>query len=239
MVDEAVALAAGAERALDISTTTLFGELYLRLPPPCRVRLSTQYRSHEDIGRLVDEVFYRPFGEGLASYYARERAVQRRPRYGVLGDKPLAWVDVARPPKPCAERNDAEVEAVVGLLRQYAAAGAPDGAVAVICPYELQRKALLKRIAKEDDLDRMGQILNIDQVQGREYEAVILTLVRTDGRPGFLASPNRVNVAVSRAQRQLVVVGSSEAFLRSRMVKRHAPHLVEVIRMLTSDGRTA
>jgi superfamily I DNA and/or RNA helicase len=105
--------------------------------------------------------------------------------------------------------------------------------VAVICPYQKQRAAVQARLNREPDLARVAQVRTIDQVQGREYETVIFTLVRSDGSPGFMASPNRMNVALSRAQRQLIVIGNARSFLDSDRVRARAPHLQFVIeRML-------
>jgi len=187
---------------------------------------------HGDIGALVDQGFYRPHGEDLASYFSGRRAVDRRATHGVFRDAPLVWIDVARGAAPSRERNDAEVEAVVRVLRRYAAAGVEGQAVAVICPYRKQLKAMERRLSREPELLRVAQVRTIDQVQGREYETVVLTLVRTDGSPGFMASPNRINVALSRAQRQLIVVGNAASFLQSRRVKKRARHLGYVIRQL-------
>jgi hypothetical protein len=239
MVDDALVASANAGEKLDIATTTLFGELFSRLPPPCCVRLAIQYRMHGEIGSLVDQVFYRPEGEGLTSFFSGPRAVERRASFGVYDDLPLVWVDVSPPPRSCTERNDAEVDAILAVLRRYQTAGVPEGQIAVISPYRKQEAAIRARLDRHPELARIAQVRRIDQVQGREYPVVIITLVRTDGSPGFLASPNRINVAISRAQRQLVILGAAQPFLRSRRVARHAPHLVKIIRHMKAFEREA
>ena len=229
MVEDALAEAADANARIDISQDTLFGELMRRLPPANRVRLGTQYRMHGDIGDLVDQCFYRPKDEALSSHFVGPRAAEKTPQWGVREDRPLVWEEVARSGEPCRERNDREIERIIELLEEFADAGAPADAVAVICPYRKQRLALEQRLGRHPNAARVAQVRTIDQVQGREYETVILTLVRTDGSPGFMASPNRINVALSRAQKQLIVVGSAAAFLESKRVKRRARHLVQAI----------
>src|SRR5260370_4936672 len=58
-------------------------------------------------------------------------------------------------------------------------------------------------------------IESVDAVEGRESDAVILSLVRWNDRAaiGFLNDPNRVNVAISRAKKLLVIVGASKTVI--------------------------
>lgn len=51
----------------------------------------------------------------------------------------------------------------------------------------------------------------VDRFQGREADLCFLAM-RNTGRVGFLDSPNRLNVAVTRARQQLVIVGHHEYF---------------------------
>ncbi|CAD6893592.1 unnamed protein product [Tilletia laevis] len=56
------------------------------------------------------------------------------------------------------------------------------------------------------------EVGTVDGMQGREKEAVVLSLVRSnrDGEVGFLAEKRRLNVAMTRAKRHLCVVGDSD-----------------------------
>ena len=55
------------------------------------------------------------------------------------------------------------------------------------------------------------EIDSVDGFQGREKEAVVLSLVRSnvEGEIGFLGDVRRTNVALTRARRKLLVVGDS------------------------------
>ena len=55
------------------------------------------------------------------------------------------------------------------------------------------------------------EIRSVDGFQGREKEVVILTMVRSNGRKnlGFLVEKRRLNVGVTRARRQLVLICDS------------------------------
>lgn len=236
-VDDALVRRANeaAPAGADIRYETLFGSLFALLPPGCKARLAVQYRMHSDIGDLVDMLFYRPAGEPLASGLTGPRTDERKLPWDVFGRRPIQWVEVA-PRGERTEENPEEAEKVLGLLREYERAGAEEKSVAVICPYSRQRLLLKRKLEHEPALQRISQLKTIDAVQGREYPVVILCLVRTDRRPGFLASPNRLNVAVSRAQNQLVVVGASRRFLDSEAVRVRAPALRRLVETLTAKG---
>ena len=55
------------------------------------------------------------------------------------------------------------------------------------------------------------EIDSVDGFQGREKEAVVISLVRsnTKGEIGFLADVRRMNVALTRARRKLLVIGDT------------------------------
>lgn len=81
--------------------------------------------------------------------------------------------------------------------------------VAMISPYRRQ-VSCLERLRNED-LPFVTQVQTIDAFQGQERDVVMVSLVRSNdrGEIGFLKDYRRLNVAMTRARRKLVVLGDS------------------------------
>lgn len=79
----------------------------------------------------------------------------------------------------------------------------------VITPYAKQRDETIKKFSK--DKERI-YIDTIDSVQGVERDIVIYSNCRTNGI-GFLVNPQRLNVALTRAKKCLIVIGTFENLL--------------------------
>ena len=78
--------------------------------------------------------------------------------------------------------------------------------IAVITSHAAQTRLLRQLIT-----DPRIEINTIDDFQGREKEAVVISLVRsnTTAEWGFLTDTRRTNVALTRARRKLIVFGDS------------------------------
>jgi DNA polymerase III delta prime subunit len=127
--------------------------------------------------------------------------------------------------------NPSEIQAVINVLRHVRARqGAATPSLAVLSPYLAQVEMLDRRIAnlRATDLAHLGAfkpvrpghgfVGTVDSFQGSEADLVIVSMVRNNpqtggGALGFLRDRRRINVALSRAKSQLVLVGSL-AFLR-------------------------
>ena len=84
--------------------------------------------------------------------------------------------------------------------------------VGVIAGYSAQVESLATRVDPDNgELWRRLQIeiATVDAFQGRECDVVVYSTVRSnkEHRIGFLGDYRRVNVALSRARQQLVIVG--------------------------------
>lgn len=81
--------------------------------------------------------------------------------------------------------------------------------VAVITPYDAQVRLLRELL--DPELRQGLEVGTVDGFQGREKEAILVDLVRSndDGQIGFLADARRLNVALTRARRLLLIVGDS------------------------------
>ena len=126
--------------------------------------------------------------------------------------------------------NEAEAAVVVDCLRQLLAAGMQPQDVCVITPYSGQVRSIQRLLSSDPTrpgerrvLDpavaSLVEVKSVDGFQGREKEVVIFSAVRSNssGRVGFLSDSRRLNVALTRAKRGLVVVGDA-ATLRSDRV---------------------
>jgi superfamily I DNA and/or RNA helicase len=105
--------------------------------------------------------------------------------------------------------NPEQADRTAREVRRLLSRGLPATEIAVIAAYDAQVRRL--RALHTAEREAGLEIRTVDGFQGREKEAVIVDLVRSnpDGDLGFLADTRRMNVALTRARRFLLVVGDS------------------------------
>lgn len=237
LVDREIARRAATEGSpLSLEGISIFGRVREALPSANKARLGKQYRMCEHIGTLVSALFYRPHGETLLNG-TRDLPGRPgpRPRWGLGRDLAVVWVDV-RSSQTRTEQNPEQAAAAAELVGAYLSRPVPPVTIGVVCAYRAQVRRVGKALRDELGSTPEGvKVGTADEVQGREYEVVLFVSSRTDGRPGFLAAPNRVNVALSRAQSQLLILGDHRAF-RTPAVRRHAPHLRDLAEWCAEGG---
>jgi hypothetical protein len=201
-----------------------------RTTPSISGELEYQWRMHPDIGSMVADVFYPHTlknAEPEKQKRARRHKLESPP---AIRGKALIWLDV--PPSRSEElaveekgagggyANGYEGRALMGFLRELSG---PRLETALITPYRAQ-VALLQHLLATWDHPVTGALADrsftVDSFQGRQAGLVAVSLVRnnseTDVRRaiGFLENDSRSTVMFSRAERLLVIVGSSRHFHR-------------------------
>ncbi|KAI9252807.1 P-loop containing nucleoside triphosphate hydrolase protein [Phascolomyces articulosus] len=118
-------------------------------------------------------------------------------------------VDDARDNGEQSRANELEVELAVNHIQQLLDDGLLQEHIGVITPYAFQVTHLIRAIREQWPAIEVG---TVDGFQGREKEAIILSLVRSndEGEIGFLAEKRRLNVAMTRPKRHLCVICDSE-----------------------------
>ncbi|MFT3691649.1 MAG: IGHMBP2 family helicase [Kofleriaceae bacterium] len=105
--------------------------------------------------------------------------------------------------------NSSNAERVAAEVRRIISRGLAPTEIAVIAAYSAQARRLrdLLKVERAAGLE----VGTVDGFQGREKEAVIVDLVRSNdtGEIGFLSNTRRMNVALTRAKRFLIVVADS------------------------------
>lgn len=193
--------------------TTLFDRLKEILPEHLQTLLRVQYRMHEDIMGFSSRQFYE--GKLIAHESVARHVAAELPGVEAteLTSAPLHFIDTAGAGFEESwnellesRENEGEARLAVRLLEKLLTAGMDPHKIALLTPYVAQAK-LLKTMTKIPGLE----IGSVDGFQGREKEATIVSLVRsnTDAEVGFLSDTRRMNVAMTRARRLLIVIGDS------------------------------
>jgi superfamily I DNA and/or RNA helicase len=192
---------------------SLMERLMSQLDPVISRRLDVQYRMHQHIMAFSSAEFYQ--NSLIASPMVREHLLQDLPGITVnaMTSTPLDYIDTAGAsydeavePEGESRYNTQEADLAVRKAQALLDAGLDPAALAVITPYSAQVR-LLREQLKQVEIE----IDSVDGFQGREKEAIIVSLVRSnpDGEIGFLEDIRRMNVALTRARRKLIVIGDS------------------------------
>lgn len=176
-------------------------------------RLTTQYRMHQQIMSFSSDEFYD--GVLACAESVRQHLLQDMAHVtpGPLTATAIRFFDTAG--SHCSEQaeadgnsreNPGEAEFVAKQVAELIDAGVMPNDIAVITPYAAQAR-LLRGLISEAGVE----IDTVDGFQGREKEAIVISLVRSNdtGELGFLTDTRRMNVALTRARRKLIVFGDS------------------------------
>lgn len=205
--------------------------------------LQVQYRMHDAICTFPSAELYD--GKLVAGPGIGDRRLCDLPGVETNDDtrEPIVFIDTqggdyfeSVDDEPSAKRltesksNLHEVALVVQHVESLLSSGLPAAEIAVVTPYSAQvaaiRSALTEAAISTDEIE----IGTVDGFQGREKEAIVLSLVRSNEKRevGFLAEKRRLNVAMTRPRRHLCVIGDSDTVSRgSPFLKRWMDHLAE------------
>jgi superfamily I DNA and/or RNA helicase len=183
-------------------------------------QLTTQYRMHAAIMEFSSGMFYDGTLVADPSVAEHRLCDLADVAESDLTTSPLLFIDTAgagfdeeAEPDGDSRWNPGEIDLVVEQVQFLLDAGVAASGIAVIAPYAAQVRGLRDRLSIPD-----LEIDTVDGFQGREKEAVVISLVRSNGKGelGFLTDTRRLNVALTRARRKLIVIGDS-ATLASHM----------------------
>lgn len=197
-----------------LATTLL--EKCVSAHPEAVVLLQEQYRMHETIMGYSSSVFYADKLKAHASVAGHLLFTE---------DTPLNFVDTAgcgfeerldgtstTNPEEAAFVFKHLLQLVTALQPHYREQDFPS--IAIISPYRQQIQLLKEQLENNPELKVYGSKISvntIDSFQGQERDIVYISMTRSnaDSKIGFLADIRRMNVAMTRARKKLVVIGDS------------------------------
>ena len=192
--------------------------------------LNTQYRMNEKIMKFSSEELYEDkliADESVKNHTLKDLITERYKNdknileeinslvdFGIF-DKPLVLLNTSgleffetKDPETLSSFNVGETDLckrMVDYLKDKLKADNKD--IGIITPYSAQVANLSHKITQDEY--RGLEISTVDGFQGREKEIIILSLVRSNQKHqvGFLSDKRRLNVAITRPRRMLVVIG--------------------------------
>ncbi|EIM87529.1 P-loop containing nucleoside triphosphate hydrolase protein [Stereum hirsutum FP-91666 SS1] len=212
--------------------TTMFERLEKLYGPGIKRMLTVQYRMHEQIAQFPSQVMYNSKLQAhpsVASHLLCDLSNVNTDGDDNSKDEednvdkevlrtPVVFFDTAG----CeyfertegdgdegSKCNENEATVVRKWVEQLVDVGILPSQIAIITPYQAQVTLLTSILRPTYGTDL--EIGTVDGMQGREKEAVIISLVRSNEKRevGFLKEKRRLNVAMTRARRHLCIVGDS------------------------------
>ena len=207
-----------AEKKLSISLMERLGET-LRFFP-----LETQYRMNRLLSDWSSINFYH--GSLKADESVKDQKLLDLP--GVSSDKitksvlklidtsGLNMIEISNNSKSPSFANKEEAALAIKHVEKLIMKGVAPSSIAIITPYNYQVE-LLARNLKHPNI----QISTVDAYQGKEKEVIILSMVRSNKKQdlGFLVDKRRINVAITRAKRQLVLICNTSTINKNQFLK--------------------
>ena len=206
-----------SDRAHELSKT-LFEEL-IRIYPFKSQLLNTQYRMNRLLMKFPNEEFY---DNNLKS----DSSVDNININDILDsnqkEEALLFIDTSdvdfdgethlKDSKSIVNKLEADI--CVQITQDYLNDGVEESDIGIISPYADQVKIIQDMTPVE--------VKTVDGFQGREKEIIIISTVRSNinGNIGFLKDLRRLNVAITRAKRKLIIVGNKDTLIANPTYKR-------------------
>ncbi|XP_023595984.1 protein ZGRF1 [Trichechus manatus latirostris] len=198
---------------------TLFDRLCLMGHKP--VLLRTQYRCHPAISTVANDLFYEGNLMNGISETERSPLLEWLPTLCFYNVKGLEQIE-----RDNSFHNVAEAAFTLKLIQSLIASGVAGSMIGVITLYKSQMYKLCHLLSAVD-FDHSNikavQVSTVDAFQGAEKEIIILSCVRTR-QVGFIDSEKRMNVALTRGRRHLLIVGNLACLRKNRLWGRVIQH---------------
>ncbi|XP_063579655.1 5'-3' DNA helicase ZGRF1 isoform X9 [Pongo abelii] len=198
---------------------TLFDRLCLMGHKP--ILLRTQYRCHPAISAIANDLFYKGSLMNGVTEIERSPLLEWLPTLCFYNVKGLEQIE-----RDNSFHNVAEATFTLKLIQSLIASGIAGSMIGVITLYKSQMYKLCHLLSAVDfhhpDIKTV-QVSTVDAFQGAEKEIIILSCVRTR-QVGFIDSEKRMNVALTRGKRHLLIVGNLACLRKNRLWGRVIQH---------------
>lgn len=205
---------------------SLFKKRFEEAPASIKTMLTTQYRMHPTIMGAINQFYEERLECGL--FNANEQRAHQLSTPLIRDEDHLLWISTPQQkefeeqqPRGTSFVNQKEVDVIERVCEQLEQSWLPQRQqgesrkeVGIITFYREQLRRIDEQIETSAFPSLELRTGTVDRFQGMERAVIIVSLVRNNrqGKIGFAKKPERVNVAFSRAQELLVIVGCQSLF---------------------------
>ncbi|TDN39329.1 hypothetical protein E4631_15330 [Hymenobacter sp. UV11] len=217
--------------------------------------LANQYRAHAELAALVNDDFYggqlrspSPWQHASLNPSAWAAPANPADAFGAaLRRQRLVFVPTRRQPDDFSQKESSQeaelaARAALQVVQGYGPAFDPDATLGIIASYRNQAariRARLSQLAQEYDLPQLAQVSvdTVERYQGSQREVIIVSFCcHHEHQLENMVSPDetgqvdrKLNVAVTRARQQLVLLGNE-------LVLSRAPHHAALLERVRAGG---
>jgi len=196
---------------------TLFESLIRKYPEKSEL-LDTQYRMNQQLMQFSNTEFY----HDKLQTADKNRDITIKDLTDTIDEKAITFIDTSQMQNNTEKQlndstsytNPLEKDLVIQVTQKYIQSGIKEDDIGIITPYTDQ----VTEISQETDIE----VNSVDGFQGREKQVIIISTVRSNNRAdiGFLSDMRRLNVALTRAKRKLVIIGNKNTLETNKTYKR-------------------
>lgn len=232
---------------------SLFEQVIEEIDNDFKSQLEVCRRSAKDQVELTSKCFYEPYGDDPILPVSRPAEMEHNLDLKV--NSSIIFLEIGSHVKSKTDESKSSynsesarlIPEIICRLDHYEAI--KNYTLGVIVPYKAQLKLINKEFRKLNPKTFNNISLNseqlvvsvVDRFQGLEKDIIIFDLVRCGQETlGFLSVANRLNVALSRQKRLLIIIGNRDSILNARVPKElerkgQNPAITNYIRLLKEE----
>lgn len=210
---------------------SLFEQVITKIDDDFKSQLEECRRSSKDQVLLTSKCFYEPFGDEPIKPV--ERPQDKEHNLDLKIDSSIVFLDIGNSYKSeidgnGSSRNKLSAELIPELLNGLDRSDkVKNYTIGVITGYSAQVREIRKVVRNKVDYRKLKNVKSnnvvisvVDKFQGLEKDIIIFDLVRSQQQTlGFLSNANRINVALSRQKKLLIIVGNLDSILSAKPPK--------------------
>jgi len=210
---------------------SLFEQVITKIDEDFKSQLEECRRSSKDQVLLTSKCFYEPFGDEPIKPV--ERPKEKEHNLDLKVDSSIIFLDIGNSYKSeidgnGSSKNKMSAELIPQLLKGLDKFDlVKNYTIGVITGYSAQVREIRKVVRNKVDYRKLKNVKSnnvvisvVDKFQGLEKDIIIFDLVRSRQQTlGFLSNANRINVALSRQKKLLIIVGNLDSILSAKPPK--------------------